>query len=49
MQSGLDAAQTGALDAVAAAVEAPDFQAGLSRANTICERLLASDRVQRRD
>jgi enoyl-CoA hydratase len=47
-QSGAGAAQQGALEAIAAAAQSPDFEAGLRAANTICERLLASDEVQHR-
>jgi len=48
LQSHAGAAQQGALEAIAAAAESADFEAGLRAANRICERLLASDEVQQR-
>jgi 3-hydroxyacyl-CoA dehydrogenase len=40
-QSHTGPAQQGALEALAAAAESPDFEAGMRVANAICERLLA--------
>jgi enoyl-CoA hydratase len=48
LQNGAGAAQQGALEAIAAAAQLQDFEAGLRAANAICERLLASDEVQHR-
>jgi enoyl-CoA hydratase len=48
LHSDAGVAQQGALEAIAAAAQSPDFEAGLRAANAICERLLASDEVQRR-
>jgi 3-hydroxyacyl-CoA dehydrogenase len=48
VQSDAGVVQQGALEAIAAAAQSPDFEAGLRAANAICERLLASEEVQRR-
>jgi enoyl-CoA hydratase len=48
LASGAGAAPQGALEAIAAAAQFPDFEAGLRAANTICERLLAADELQHR-
>jgi enoyl-CoA hydratase len=42
LQSHTAAAEYGALEAIAAAVQSPDFETGLRAANAICERLLAA-------
>jgi enoyl-CoA hydratase len=48
LQSNAGDAQQGALEAIGAAVQLQDFEAGLRAANAICERLLASDEVRQR-
>ena len=44
--SEISAAATGAVDAIAAAVEGPDFDSGLNRAREIFDRLASSDEVR---